>query len=42
MIGFAPDFKPYNVYNLLVDNIKLSEIKNDVEESKRYGVDYLF
>ena len=29
MAGFNVDFIPYNVYNLLADNIKLSEIRND-------------
>jgi hypothetical protein len=29
MIGFSHDFKPVNVYSLLVDNIKLSEIKSN-------------
>lgn len=42
MVGFNSNFTPYNVYNLLVDNIKLNEVKNDPVESKRYGVDHLF
>lgn len=42
MAGFnAPEYTPFNVYNLLVDNIKLNEIKNNPEEAKRYGVDNL-
>ena len=42
MVGFNTEFVPFNVYNLLIDNIKLNEVKNDPEEAKRYGVDHLF
>jgi triacylglycerol lipase len=42
MIGFSHDFKPVNVYSLLVDNIKLSEIKSNQQEARNYGVDHLF
>ena len=42
MAGFNVDYQPLSVYNLVVDNIKLSEIKDDPKEAKEYGVDYLF
>jgi hypothetical protein len=42
IVGFNPDYNPRQVYNLLVDNIKLNEVKNDPIDSKRYGVNYLF
>lgn len=42
MVGFNVDFMPFNVYNLLVDNIKLNEVKNNPADAKKFGVDYLF
>ena len=42
MVGFNTNLQPHSVYNLLVDNIKLNEVKNDPEEAKKYGVDRLF
>lgn len=42
MVGFnAEAHHPYNVYNLLVDNMRLSEISDDPQEAKSYGVDDL-
>jgi hypothetical protein len=41
MAGFNVDIPPTNVYNLLVDNIKVTEIKNDPKEAKNYGLDHL-
>jgi hypothetical protein len=42
MVGFNADYVPHAVYNLVVDNIKLCEIKDDPQEAKDYGIDYLF
>jgi hypothetical protein len=42
LVGFNADFKPYTVYNMVVDNLRLSEIKEDPREAKEYGVDHLF
>jgi hypothetical protein len=42
IVGFNVDVQPYTVYNLLLDNIKLTEVKNDPVECKNYGVDELF
>lgn len=33
MVGFNADFIPNNIYNLLSDNVKLAEIKNDPEQA---------
>lgn len=42
MVGFNVDYTPNQVYNLIADNVKLTEIKNDPENAKVYGVDHLF
>ncbi len=42
MGGLNPDFMPLNVYNLVMDNIRLCEIKNSKTEAHRYGVEHLF
>jgi len=42
MAGFNAEYTPHTVYNLAVDNIKLSEIKSNPQEAKDYGVEYLF
>jgi hypothetical protein len=42
MAGFNVDYFPMSPYKLLVDNIKLCEIKNNTEDAKEYGVEYLF
>ncbi len=42
MGGLNPDHNPANVYNLIADNIRLSEIKNNKKEAYKYGVEYLF
>jgi hypothetical protein len=42
MIGFNPNYSPVNVYTLVVDNIRLSEIKDDPAEARQYGVDHFF
>lgn len=42
MVGFNADFVPYNVFNLVSDNVKLAEIKNDDGLARKYGVDHLF
>lgn len=41
MAGLCADFFPLNVYNLIADNIKLNEIRQNTEEAKLYGVDKL-
>ena len=40
--GFNAAMQPTTVYNLLLDNIKLTEVKNDPQECRDYGVDRLF
>ena len=43
MAGFnAPAYTPMSCYSLLVDNIRLCEIKNNPKDAKKYGVDHLF
>jgi len=42
MIGFNSNYSPVNVYTLVVDNIRLSEIKDDPAEARQYGVDHFF
>ena len=42
MIGFNHTYSPQTVYTLLVDNIRLSEIKDDPAEARQYGVDQFF
>jgi hypothetical protein len=42
MIGFNHTYSPQTVYTLLVDNIRLSEIKDDPAEARQYGVDHFF
>ena len=42
MVGFNADYKPYTVYNLLVDNLRVDEVKSDPKEAKEYGVDQYF
>ena len=39
MVGFNADFFPVSIYNLVADNIRLTEILKDKEEAKLYGVD---
>jgi hypothetical protein len=41
MVGFNADHIPSNVYNLVIDNIKLNEVLHDKDEAKRFGVDHL-
>lgn len=40
--GFNADYKPYQVCNLVADNLRLAEIKEDPREAREYGVDGLF
>lgn len=42
MVGFNPNFNPINIYNLVIDNIKMNEVKNNTKDVRKYGVDYLF
>lgn len=41
LVGFAPEHNPANVFNLVADNARLSEIRDDPELSYNYGVDHL-
>lgn len=41
MAGFSADHYPANVYNLVVDNIRLNEVLRNEEEAQRFGVDHL-
>jgi|APCry1669189034_1035192.scaffolds.fasta_scaffold144080_1 hypothetical protein len=34
LVGFNADFKPFTVYNMVVDNLRLIEIKEDPREAK--------
>lgn len=42
MVGFNAEYNPQYVYNLITNNIKLCEVKNDPKEAYNYGVEYLF
>lgn len=42
MAGFNYEYEPQTAYNLIVDNLRLCEIKQHPTESKNYGVDHLF
>jgi len=42
VMGFQPSHNPANVFNLVADNTRVSEIKNDKTLSYDYGVDHLF
>lgn len=42
MAGFNVDYKPMSAYSLVVDNIRLNEIKDNPKEAKEFGVDHLF
>lgn len=42
IVGFNANNLPYTVFNLVVDNLRLQEIKEDPLEAKMYGVEHLF
>lgn len=42
IVGFNYEYMPYTVYKLVVDNLRISEIKDDPMEAKLYGVDHFF
>jgi hypothetical protein len=42
LVGFNPDFFPSNLYNLVIDNIRLSEIKRNPQEAYDRGLSHLF
>ena len=42
IVGFNYEYMPYTVYKLVVDNLRLSEIKDDPLEAKLFGVDHFF
>lgn len=42
MAGFNYEYQPYAVYNLIVDNLRVDEIKDSAKEAKEYGVDQYF
>lgn len=41
VIGFTPDHNPANVFNLVADNVRVCEIKNDDSLKFDYGLDHL-
>ena len=41
VMGLEPGHNPANVFNLVADNCRLSEIRNDPENKIEYGVDHL-
>jgi hypothetical protein len=42
VMGFQPGHNPANVFNLVADNTRLCEIKNDKNLRYDFGVDHLF
>ena len=43
IVGFnAAQYAPQTVFTALVDNLRLTEIKEDPREAREYGVDHLF
>ena len=42
MAGFNATYEPISCYSLVVDNIRLNEVKDDPTEAKRFGVEFLF
>ena len=42
MVGFNAHYKPRVVYQTVVDNLRVAEIKDDPKEAKEYGVDQFF
>lgn len=42
IVGFNANNLPNTVFNLVVDNLRLQEIKDDPAEARMYGVDHLF
>ena len=42
LVGFNFEYKPKIVYSTIVDNLRLSEIKDDPIEAREYGVEHLF
>ena len=42
VMGFQPGHNPANVFNLVADSARLSEIKNDKDLRYEFGVDHLF
>jgi hypothetical protein len=42
IVGFNANNAPHTVFNLIVDNLRLQEIKEDQSEARMYGVDHLF
>lgn len=41
MVGFNADHFPSNVYNLVIDNLRLHEVLQNPKDAQRYGVDHL-
>lgn len=43
IVGFnAAQYTPHTVFTALVDNLRLTEIKDDPKEAREYGVEHLF
>lgn len=41
VIGFEPGFHPSNVFNLVADNVRICDLKNDHKLRMVYGLDKL-
>jgi hypothetical protein len=42
IVGFNANNLPHTVFNMVVDNLRLQEIKDDPAEARMYGVDHFF
>ena len=42
IVGFNAHNAPHTVFSVIVDNLRLQEIKEDQAEARMYGVDHLF
>ncbi len=42
IVGFNANNLPHTVFNLVVDNLRLQEIKDDPAEARMYGVEHFF
>ena len=39
MGGLNPEYFPLSIYNLVADNIRVCEVKNDPEDAISFGID---
>ena len=42
IVGFYANNLPHTVFNLVVENLRLQEIKDDPAEARMYGVEHFF